>query len=157
MFDIRNLKNIYHRPCPPPSSLLTWWCHLFYQPCDRPFLEPVKALIGQLDLFQHKLHLGESSAFITMLSKALILLLLFDSSFCRIGRKVLFHRLSIQWGDSVFHKVPYINKIYKAFQDVIRSLFSSSSKSFNQWSLFHFKQWKFFHRLVTCERSSYKI
>lgn len=35
-------------------------------------------------------------------------------------------------GDAIFHRLPLVNKIYKATQDVAQGLFSSSSKSFSQ-------------------------
>jgi uncharacterized membrane protein len=38
----------------------------------------------------------------------------------------------LRLGDLFFHHIPFINRIYKACQDVVHSLFSSSSTSFSQ-------------------------
>lgn len=48
-----------------------------------------------------------------------------------IGRLFLIDWL-FRLGDHLFHNLPLINKIYKATQDVVHSLLSSSSKSFSQ-------------------------
>ena len=155
MFDIHTWKKSFTTGLALllPSLLTLMIVIFFINLVTAPFLEPFKALIGQLNLFQHKLHLGESSAFITMLSKALILLLLFGFIiFVGSVGKFFFIDYLIQWGDAVFHKVPYINKIYKAFQDVIRSLFSSSSKSFSQVVFVPFpNKGNFSIGLITCE------
>ncbi len=129
MFDLNQVKKYFTTGLVIllPSLLTLMIVIFFINIVTGPFLETVKALIG------HKLHLKESSAFITMFSKLLILLLLFGFILLvgSVG-KFFFIDYLIQWSDSMFHKVPYINKIYKAFQDVINSLFSSSSKSFTQ-------------------------
>lgn len=155
MFDIHKWKKCFTTGLAIllPSLLTLMIVIFFINLVTTPFLEPVKALISQLDLFQHKLHLGESSALITGVSKVLVLLLLFGFIlFVGSIGKFIFIDYLIQWGDSVFHKVPYINKIYKVFQDVIRNIFSSSSKSFSQVVFVPFPNNKNFSiGLVTCE------
>lgn len=70
---------------------------------------------------------------IVFLSKVLILcgMILFVLLIGILGKLFLIDYL-FKLGDKVFHNVPLINKIYKACQDVVHSLFSSSSKSFSQ-------------------------
>lgn len=91
-----------------------------------PFLEPVKSLVSSFLL-------AESDALTTVISKFLILFSIFGFILLLgiIGKLFLVEAL-LEWGDYFFHRVPYINRIYKACQDVVRSLFSSSSQSFTQ-------------------------
>ncbi len=48
-----------------------------------------------------------------------------------------FHYL-FKWGDLIFHRIPLINKVYKAAQDVMGSLFSQENPSFSQAVLIPF-------------------
>lgn len=69
----------------------------------------------------------------TFISKILILfcLMAFTLLIGLIGKLFLMNYF-LRLGDSLFSHVPVVNKIYKACQDVVYSLFSSSSKSFSQ-------------------------
>lgn len=42
-----------------------------------------------------------------------------------------FHYI-FKWGDLVFHRIPIVNRVYKATQDVMHSLFSQEKPSFSQ-------------------------
>jgi uncharacterized membrane protein len=105
----------------------------FINMLTTPFLEPTKALIGQLNFFQKPFLVFNEATLVTMSSRMVILsfLIAFTILIGLFGKLFLidyFFRL----GDYFFHKLPFVNKIYKACQDVVHSLFSSSSKSFSQ-------------------------
>ncbi len=73
------------------------------------------------------------SASLLFLSKVLILffLFLFVLLIGFLGRLFLIDYL-FKLGDFFIHRIPFVNKIYKACQDVVHSLFSSKSKKFSQ-------------------------
>ena len=98
----------------------------------NPFLNPAQALIGQFDFFQQSFLLINQVTLVTISSKVLILLCLtvFVGLIGFLGNIFLMDYL-LKLGNNFVRHVPYINKIYKACQDVVYSLFSSS-KPFTQ-------------------------
>lgn len=99
----------------------------------KPFLSITETILIQSNLFtQPFLFLSETSL-ILITSKIIILLVIFFVVLIigLIGRLFLIKYI-FQFGDYLLHRVPVINKVYKATQDVVNSLFSSSSTSFSQ-------------------------
>lgn len=99
----------------------------------QPFLNSTQALLETLPLFQQSASLMPPTTFSTLSTKALILLFLigFTMLIGFLGKYFLIDLL-FRMGDYLFHKLPYINKIYKTCKDIVHSLFSSSSKKFSQ-------------------------
>ena len=66
-------------------------------------------------------------------SKIIILLLLFGGILL-IGffGELFVVRSLLHIGDTILHRIPLVNKIYKAAQDVVKTLFSKEQKSFSQ-------------------------
>ncbi len=97
----------------------------------KPFLEPATAFLTQWSFF--------SPTWVLIPSKALILLILFALTVLIgfLGKLFLVNYL-FHFGDYLFLRLPLVNKIYKTCQDVIHTLFSSSSKSFSQVVLIPF-------------------
>ncbi len=97
----------------------------------RPFLGVTGNLVTYF-LSTHHLFLDHINI-VLILSKLLILmgLFLFTLLIGFLGKLFLIDYL-FKLGDALLHHVPFINKIYKACQDIVHSLFSSSSKSFSQ-------------------------
>lgn len=119
----------------------------------HPFLETAEALIKQTGIFQGTLYLGKNSPWVTLLSKVLILLLLiaFTLLIGFLGKQFLLDSL-FRLGDRFLKQIPYINKIYAASQEVVNSLFSSSSRSFSRVVYVPFPhQGKLSLGFVTCE------
>lgn len=54
-----------------------------------------------------------------------------------VARKFFFNRL-IKIGDNLLKRIPLVNKIYKTSKEIVRSLFSSTEKSFQQVVLLSF-------------------
>lgn len=46
--------------------------------------------------------------------------------------RMFFVRSFLRFGDFIIHRIPIVNKIYKASQEVVRTLFVSSSNNFSQ-------------------------
>lgn len=99
----------------------------------HPFLQPTKNLLEQFIFFHHPLFLFHHSLLITFSSKILILFIL-SGCIILIGLlgKLFLIDIFFQIGDSFLHQLPFVNKIYKACQEVVHSLFSASSKKFSQ-------------------------
>ena len=89
----------------------------------------------------------------TLISEVLILLLLlgFTLLIGFLGKQFLLDSL-FRLGDRFLKQIPYVNKIYTASQDVVHSLFSSSSRSFSKVVYVPFPhQGKLSLGFVTCE------
>lgn len=99
----------------------------------QPFLETTKTAIEQSSLFRDPIFIIHRLSLITLFSKAAILAALFGLTLLVgfLGRHFFLDSI-FRYADIVIHKLPIINKIYKICQDVILSLFSSSSKKFTQ-------------------------
>lgn len=119
----------------------------------HPFFETAEKLIERTGIFQSALFLDKSTLLITLTIKALILLLLFGFILLIgfLGKLLILDRL-FRLGDSFFDRIPYVNKIYKASQEVVRCLFSSTSASFTQVVYIPFPhKGKLSLAFVTCE------
>lgn len=99
----------------------------------QPFLNSTTALLEKLFFFQSSLPLFQQTAFLILSSKMLILIFLIGLTILiGIMGKLFLIDLFFRFGDYLFHKLPFVNRIYKACKDVVHSLFSSSSKKFSQ-------------------------
>lgn len=99
----------------------------------RPFAGSIEAFLENSGWFDDNNSLWTSYDVIFFLSKILILCAIagFILLIGFIGKHFLVDH-TLQIANKFFHKVPYVNKIYKACQDVVHGLFSSKSTSFSQ-------------------------
>ena len=119
----------------------------------HPFLEMAEALIKQTGFLEGPFYAGKTSPWVTLISKILILLLLiaFTLLIGFLGKQLLLDSL-FSLGDRFLKHIPYVNKIYAASQEVVNSLFSSSSRSFSRVVYVPFPhQGKLSVGFVTCE------
>jgi uncharacterized membrane protein len=94
-----------------------------------------------LGMTEHAINYSFDSSFLFLehpgiiagLSKLLILCVLisFILLIGLLGKLFLIDYL-FRLGDKIIHNLPFVNKVYKACQDVVHSLFSSKSNSFSQ-------------------------
>ena len=68
---------------------------------------------------------------------AVIAIFLFISVVGFLCQTLALHYL-FKWADVVFHRIPILNRVYKAAQDVMHSLFSQEKPSFSQAVLIPF-------------------
>jgi uncharacterized membrane protein len=70
---------------------------------------------------------------VLILSKIAVLFLLFGLIFL-LGfiARIYFVNIFFRISDVIIHKIPFVNKIYKALQDVMSTLFSQDSNNFSQ-------------------------
>lgn len=92
----------------------------------KPFLSLTEGFLVQHNLVLQPTLLIITSKILILVILAIILLII-----GLIGNAFLINYI-FRLNDYLFHRVPVINKIYKACQDVVHSLFSSSSSSFSQ-------------------------
>lgn len=98
-----------------------------------PFLEFTKAALGRYDVLKDGLFFLSADQLQHYVSQILILctLFFFTVFLGLIARWVFFHYLVRVW-DFVLHRIPIVNTIYKAFQDVINTIFTSKTTAFKQ-------------------------
>ena len=99
----------------------------------EPFVGIVKSILDHYSLFQSGFLFLSADQVQKMFSQIIILILLFfvTVSLGLIGRWFFFHYLVRLW-DKMLAKIPFISGVYKACQDIIQTLFASSSNSFKQ-------------------------
>lgn len=98
-----------------------------------PFVGIVRGILGYFELLDTGFLFMSPELVQTIVSKIIILVLLFFFTVMlgAIGRWFFFHYLLKVW-DYVMHRIPFVSTIYKASQDVIKTVFASKSKSFKQ-------------------------
>lgn len=99
----------------------------------RPFEELVIDTLTYYGLARKGFLFLSSSQILYLLSKALILITIFLSLvFVGLLMRWIFMHYLVRWADRLLHKIPLVNKIYKAAQDVVKTLFSSDNPHFSQ-------------------------
>lgn len=98
-----------------------------------PFVDFVGALFSHYDLFQADFFFLSSVQIQLLFSRILILVFLFAFTVCLglFARWVFFHYFIKVW-DAFFHRIPFISAIYRTCQDVVKTIFTSETKSFKQ-------------------------
>lgn len=93
----------------------------------KPFLGGVHALLNMLDLS------AGLKTFLLMISRLIVLVILFFVIIFvgYMTRWYVIHGL-IRLSDKILHRIPLVNKVYKASQEVVDTLFSGKKTSFKQ-------------------------
>lgn len=110
-------------------TILMFFINLF----TGPFVGVVREFLESHNLFQKGFLFLSASQIQQYFSKFLILIFLFFFTVLLgvLTRWVVVHYL-IRLGDYIFHRIPFVRSIYKTSQDVIKTIFTSSTKSFKQ-------------------------
>lgn len=105
----------------------------------KPFVGTIEQVLDYFNLLNGPHIFFSSKQIITFLSRLIILLLLFLITVLigLLTRILIFHYF-IRLGDYILHNTPFINKIYKAAQDVIETLFNQKAAPFSQVVLIPF-------------------
>lgn len=109
-----------------PIALTFWIVNLLVNLLTAPFIGLIEGLFNYY-------HIAHDHFWTHLLSKFLILatllaLVLVAGIFARF----LFLNSLFKFGDRLLHRLPLFNKVYKASQDVVHSLFSEEKASFSQ-------------------------
>jgi len=104
-----------------------------------PFLGIVQAVFHHYHLFEKGFLLLSGEQIQNLVAQFLILISLF---FIVVGlgfiARWFFFKTLIKIAEYVFKRIPLVSSIYKTSQDVIKTLFTSKTKSFKQVVLVHF-------------------
>lgn len=116
-----------------PIALTIWIVSLFLNMFTNPFIGIVRDLLQRYDLDEKLFYFFNREAVILFLSRMLIFFLLLGIVFLAgfLGRRFVIKPL-FRRGDSLLHRIPLVNNIYKASQDVVKTLLSPKKKSFSQ-------------------------
>ena len=111
-----------------PVIITFYIVNFFITLLTRPFIGLVEHLIIHLTNKYQSLHFLQSPGLMFIISQVYILLflalLILLVGF--MGQLFLMNTL-FRIGDSLIHKIPFANKIYKSAQDVVNTLFSSKT------------------------------
>lgn len=116
-----------------PIVLTIWITMFIVNLLTKPFLGILQSIFTYYHLLDNHPFVINNSHLVMIGIKIsiLIALLFFVILVGFIARLVLFRYL-FRFGDYILHRIPLINKIYRAFQDVMRTLFSSGETAFSQ-------------------------
>ena len=94
--------------------------------------KPFRGLITTL-INKYQLSILGSPEVVLILSKVAVLFVLFGFILL-LGfiARVYFVNIIFRISDFIIHKIPFVNKIYKALQDVMSTLFSQDSNNYSQ-------------------------
>ena len=99
----------------------------------QPFIKSTQIFLSHFSFFQRPFLFLSQKTLLVISSKILILVFLFFFVVLigLIGKLFLVEAL-LKMGNYILHKLPIVNKVYKACQEVVESLLSSSSKKFSE-------------------------
>jgi uncharacterized membrane protein len=112
-----------------PIALTLWILFFLINLLTHPFMGMIKGILNTYQLWNTPL--GPNA--ILLISKIAVLLTLFLVTLL-IGffARRLFIRAFVHLMDVTFHRIPIVNKVYKASKEVVHSLFSDDKKTFSQ-------------------------
>lgn len=98
-----------------------------------PFLGIVKAIFEHYNVFKNGVLFFSAEQIQTFTAQLLILFVLFLITVFLglITRWFFFHSL-LRQADRIFHRIPFVNSIYKVCQDIITTIFKTETNSFKQ-------------------------
>jgi len=118
--------------------VVTLWLMLFLlKLTTKPFTGAIEYILVQFDLVLPSL-LTQYHLVIRLVSQVIVALLLtVFILFTGFAAQAMVVKYFIRIGNKILHKIPLINKIYKAVQDVMQTLFNEE-KTFSQVALVPF-------------------
>ncbi|ADI38402.1 conserved hypothetical protein [Waddlia chondrophila WSU 86-1044] len=116
-----------------PVVFTIWIVSFFINLLTRPFLNIVKEILRYYNLLDQPFLFLSADQFLHLVSKVLIILILIGVTLL-LGflTKVFVMNTLIKMGDKIIHKIPIVNRIYKAAQDVVQTLLKKERQSFSQ-------------------------
>lgn len=114
-----------------PVAVTIMLVMFFVNILTKPLIGFVQALFNRYDLFQTSFL--SHPEIVLLISKIFILIFLFIVVvFIGIVGRWIFIRYVLHIGDSLMHRIPMVNKIYKATQDVVHTVLSPDTSTFKQ-------------------------
>lgn len=99
----------------------------------KPFLPLAHSILGHYGLLGKSFLFMKTDQIVLITSKLIViaLLILVTILIGLLARIVVVHYL-IRLGDFIIHRIPVVNKIYKAMKDIVSTLFDSTETNFSQ-------------------------
>ncbi|MBA3957453.1 MAG: DUF502 domain-containing protein [Parachlamydiaceae bacterium] len=98
----------------------------------KPFIATVTALLTHYDIFNKPFLFLSGPTVLILTSKLLVLLFLLVLIFIvgMVGRLFIISHMGAI-GEAIIHRIPFVNKIYKAVKDVVSTLTSKKQMAFS--------------------------
>jgi uncharacterized membrane protein len=110
-------------------AIVNWVFNLL----TAPFVGVIRSIFHRYDLLENGFLFLSADQVQLFLSKLIILGLLFSFTiFLGMVTRWFFFRYLIRFWDMLVARIPLISTIYKTFQDVVNTIFTSKDKSFKQ-------------------------
>jgi len=105
----------------------------------NPFIDVVKPILGNFEVFSNGFLFLSKEQILQYTSRGLILVLLFlTTMFLGALTRWYTTHYFINLGESILHRIPLINSIYKTSRDVIKTIFQKDSTSFKKVAMVPF-------------------
>jgi uncharacterized membrane protein len=128
-----------------PIALTFWVVFFLINLLTAPFIGIVESLLIKIELSEHTHFLLTSKKALLFVSRLIILVVLFCIAILAgFLARVFFINYFFRFGDYLIHRIPFVNKIYKASQDIVHTLFGSEGTSFSHVVLVPFPHPKAF-------------
>lgn len=134
-FDSHKLKNYFVTGIAIllPVALTILIVGFLFNLLTNPFVGVMTAIMSKFTIFKGGFWIFSEETVINAVSKILILIFL---AVVTILLGFLARWMFVHWvlklGENVVHKIPLISSVYKTSQDVIKTIFTSQTKSFKQ-------------------------
>jgi uncharacterized membrane protein len=116
-----------------PVTITIAFIAFIFNLLTAPFHDFTKAILENFGLGSNGFLFLNASQFQNLLSKIFIIISLFFFTILLgfLGNKYFFNAFINFW-EHIVHKIPLVNSIYKACQDIITTIFGSKSSAFKQ-------------------------
>jgi len=112
-----------------PIALTLWILGLLIDFLTHPFIGSVENLIS-VDLGSF----SQTTRGLLLFGSKMLILFILAAFILTVGYfgQLFFFRSLFHYGDLLLHRIPFVNKIYKATQDVVKTLFQEETTTFSQ-------------------------
>ncbi len=116
-----------------PAVVTILIIRFFINLVTRPFQNAIEKILSYYGLLGKPFLFLNSEQTIVLLSKALVILFLVALLIITgILARIFITNSLIRFGDYLIHRIPFVNKIYKAAQDVVNTLLADKRQTFSQ-------------------------
>lgn len=99
----------------------------------KPFVNFTDTVLSHIGLLNKPFLFLSAEQVLHLVSKVLIVITLAIFTICAgLFAQIVAARYLIRLGDYIIHRIPIVNKIYKAAQDVVQTVFKEEKKTFTQ-------------------------
>jgi uncharacterized membrane protein len=99
----------------------------------RPFMGIVSQVMRQFGLFDQGFLFLSTENVQTIVGQIFVLIVIFFSVvLLGVFTRLIFAHYVIRFGDKIVNSIPFVRSIYKTFQDVIKTVFTSKTNAFKQ-------------------------